>query len=60
MKTHHETRNRAMLEYWYDRAIRCWTVTRVDVNGYQIGDAQYCANRVGLESAKDSAASQGA
>ena len=30
-----------IIEYWYDRAIRCWTIQLKDGGDHQIGDAEY-------------------
>lgn len=34
---------------WYDRSIRSWTVIAVDPKDNQLGDAQYCASKPGLD-----------
>lgn len=31
--------------YWYDYSLRLWTITVLDRNGNQIGNAHYEANR---------------
>ena len=31
--------------YWYDTHIKMWTVLTIDDDGYQIGHAEYFANR---------------
>lgn len=34
-----------LYHYFYDWKIQNWTVYRVDNNGYQVGNAEYFANR---------------
>jgi len=31
----------AMIEYWYDRILRLWTILLRDAEGNQIGNAEY-------------------
>ena len=48
MKTYIQIVNGIRYQYFYDRNIRSWTVYKVDKNDYQIGDADYYANRSGM------------
>lgn len=43
---------------WYDRSVRSWTVIAIDIEGNQIGDAQYCWNKTGLRMARLDAVTQ--
>ena len=43
---------------WYDRSLRLWTVIAVDIEGNQIGGAQYCPRRDGLKLARLDAVTQ--
>lgn len=31
--------------YWYDPSLRLWTITEIDEDGHQVGDADYQPNR---------------
>lgn len=32
-----------VIEYWYDRSLRLWTILLMDAEGNQIGNAEYDA-----------------
>ena len=35
--------------YFYDASIRSWTVYKIDINGYQISEADYYPNKARLK-----------
>ena len=37
------------IEYWYDRSIRLWTALWLDVEGNQLGIAQYAVRKAELQ-----------
>lgn len=41
------------VERWYDRRARVWIVTRRDVDGNQVGDADLAGTRAGAKSYED-------
>jgi hypothetical protein len=45
MKIHSINSNGIMYDTFYDRNLRLWTSYEVDVNGYQVGNAEYWNNK---------------
>jgi hypothetical protein len=43
------TKTNTKVEYWYDKATRSWIVQLVDLQGNQIGDAEYSADKKGRD-----------
>ena len=48
MKTYYHNEKDNLFRYFFDTNIKSWTVLRVDVDGNQIADAEYCANKSAL------------
>lgn len=46
MKIHHLTNG---VQFWYDRATRCWWAARFDAEGNQVGQAEHAASRREIE-----------
>ena len=48
MKTYENIINGIKYRYFFDKSIKSWTVYKVDENNYQVGNAEYYANKTSL------------